>query len=253
MGTPYRGTTTWSFGGPLTSGVKYLLISTIGVFVLQQLFPPLTIWFRLEPSQVLGSFYVWQLVTYLFLHGGLFHVLINMLILFMFGCEMERLWGTRFFLRYYFICGVGAGLFALLTPDPVVGASGAIYGLLVAFAMYFPTRVIYMNIFFIFFFPIQAKYFVIIMGLISFLSSLGGGSGVSHLAHLGGLAVGYLYLRWGGVRSGARRSAGRSSAGRSSPGGFLQDSYRRWRMKRLRKKFEEYYQKRGGGPRYTIH
>jgi len=155
----------------------------------------------------------------------------------------------RLFFRHLF----GAGLFALLTPDPVVGASGAIYGLLVAFAMYFPTRVIYMNIFFIFFFPIQAKYFVIIMGLISFLSSLGGGSGVSHLAHLGGLAVGYLYLRWGGVRSGARSSAGRSSAGRSSPGGFLQDSYRRWRMKRLRKKFEEYYQKRGGGPRYTIH
>jgi len=249
MGTPYRGTTTWSFGGPLTPGVKYLLISTIGVFVLQQLFAPVTTWFRLDPAQVLGSFYVWQLVTYLFLHGGLFHVLINMLILFMFGCEMERLWGTRFFLRYYFICGIGAGLFALLTPDPVVGASGAIYGLLVAFAMYFPTRVIYMNIFFIFFFPIQAKYFVIIMGLISFLSSLGGGSGVSHLAHLGGLAVGYLYLRWGGVRSGARRSAGRSS-----PGGFLQDSYRRWRMKRLRKKFEQYYQKRGGGgPRYTIH
>ncbi|MGH9460869.1 MAG: rhomboid family intramembrane serine protease [Vicinamibacteria bacterium] len=252
MSSPYRtGTATWSFGGPLTPGVKYLLISTIGAYVLQLLYPPFTAWFRLDPSQVLGSFHVWRLVTYVFLHGGLFHVLINMLILFMFGCEMERMWGTRFFLRYYFLCGVGAGLFALLTPYPVVGASGAIYGLLVAFAMHFPTRVIYMNVFFIFFFPIQAKYFVIIMGLISFLSSIGGASGVSHLAHLGGLVVGYLYLRLGGVRS-ARR-AGASSG---SPGGFVQDTYRRWRMKRLRKKFEQYYQKRSGGgngPRYTIH
>ena len=250
MASP-RGTATWSFGGPLTPGVKYLLLSTIGVFVLQQLYPPITTWFRLDPSQVLGSFYVWQLVTYLFLHGGLFHVLINMLILFMFGCEMERLWGTPFFLRYYFICGIGAGLFALLTPYPVVGASGAIYGLLVAFAMYFPTRVVYMNVFFIFFFPIQAKYFVIIMGLISFLSSsMGAGSGVSHLAHLGGLVVGYLYLRWGGVRS----AASSGGVGRGSPGSFVQDSYRRWRMKRLRKKFEDYYHMRsGGGPGPTIH
>ena len=72
MASP-RGTATWSFGGPLTPGVKYLLLSTIGVFVLQQLYPPITTWFRLDPSRVLGSFYVWQLVTYLFLHGGLFH------------------------------------------------------------------------------------------------------------------------------------------------------------------------------------
>ncbi|MEE9179743.1 MAG: rhomboid family intramembrane serine protease, partial [Vicinamibacteria bacterium] len=204
MGRPYRGgTATWSFGGPLTPAVKYLLIANVGAFVLQLLYPPLTNWFRLDPSQVLGSFYVWQLVTYMFLHGGLFHLLINMLILFMFGGEMERLWGTPFFVRYYLMCGVGGGVFALLAGTPVIGASGAIYGLLVAFAMYFPNRVVYMNVFFIFFFPIQAKYFVIIMGLISFLSSLGGASGVSHLAHLGGLVVGYLYLRWGGVRSGS--------------------------------------------------
>lgn len=251
MAHPYRGQATWSFGGPLTPGVKYLLISTIGVFVLQLIYPPITTWFRLDPSQVVGSFYLWQLVTYVFLHGGLFHVLINMLILFMFGCEMERLWGTPFFLRYYFICGIGAGIFALFAGYPVVGASGAIYGLLVAFAMYFPTRVIYMNVFFIFFFPIQAKYFVIIMGLISFLSSLGGGSGISHLAHLGGLVVGYLYLRLGGVRRGGRVS---TSSGKT--GNFVQDTYRRWRMKRLRKKFEEYYNKRSGGgngPRYTVH
>ena len=246
MGRPYRGgTATWSFGGPLTPAVKYLLISNVLIYVLQQLYEPITTWFWLDPSQVLGSFYVWQLVTYMFLHGGLFHLLINMLILFMFGGEMERLWGTPFFLRYYFITGIGAGLFALAAGYPVVGASGAIYGLLVAFAMYFPNRVVYMNVFFIFFFPIQAKYFVIIMGLVSFLSSLGGGSGTSHLAHLGGLVVGYLYLRWGGVRSG-------SGIGIKTGGGFIQDSYRRWRMKRLRKKFEQYYEKRGGGGP-TIH
>ncbi len=247
MGRPYRGgTATWSFGGPLTPAVKYLLIANVGAFVVQLLYPPFTDWFRLDPSQVLGSLYVWQLVTYMFLHGGLFHLFINMLILFMFGGEMERLWGTRFFLRYYFICGLGGGLFALVAGYPVIGASGAIYGLLVAFAMYFPNRVIYMNIFLIFFFPIQAKYFAIIMGLMSLLSSLMGPSGVSDLAHLGGLAVGYLYLRWGGVRSGR-------GTGKETGGGFIQDSYRRWRMKRLRKRFEQYYEKRGGGGGPTIH
>ena len=250
MGRPYRGgTASWSFGGPLTTGVKYLLLANIGIYVLQLIFAPtFTNWFRLDPSQVIGGFQVWRLFTYVFLHdpNGLFHILINMLILFMFGGEMERLWGTRFFLRYYFICGAGGGLFALAAGYPVIGASGAIYGLLVAFAMYFPTRVVYMNIFFIFFFPIQAKYFVIIMGLISFFSSFLGGQGVSHLAHLGGIVAGYLYLRWGGVRSG-------SGIGKERVGGFIQDSYRRWRMKRLRKKFEQYYEKRGGGGGPTIH
>ena len=249
MGRPFRGgSATWSFGGPLTPAVKYLLISNVLIYVLQQLYQPITTWFWLDPSQVLGSFYVWQLVTYMFLHdpGSLFHILINMLILFMFGGEMERLWGTPFFIRYYLMCGVGGGVFALLAGTPVIGASGAIYGLLVAFAMYFPTRVVYMNVFFIFFFPIQAKYFAIIMGLISFLSSLGGASGTSHLAHLGGLVVGYLYLRLGGVRSGR-------GAGKETGGGFIQDSYRRWRMKRLRKKFEQYYEKRGGGSGPTVH
>jgi membrane associated rhomboid family serine protease len=244
MGSPYRTRGSWSFGGPLTPAVKYIIIGTLGAFILQLLFPSFTTWFRLDPPKVLWGFQIWQLVTYIFLHGGLFHLFINMLILFMFGCEMERMWGTRFFIQYYLICGVGAGLFALIPQYPVVGASGAIYGLLVAFAMYFPNRVIYMNLLFLFFFPIQAKYFVIIMGLMSFLSSLGGESGVSHLAHLGGLAVGYLYLRLVGVQRGGL-------------GAMVQGSFRRWRMKRLKKKFEEYYRKRTGGdddgPRYTVH
>ncbi|MFQ5791056.1 MAG: rhomboid family intramembrane serine protease [Acidobacteriota bacterium] len=247
MSYPYRSQVRWSFGGPLTPAVKGIIVASIGVFILQSLSRPFELLFQLEPARVLGSFYFWQPVTYIFLHGGIFHLFINMLILFLFGGEMERLWGTRFFLRYYLICGVGAGLFALIPGYPVVGASGAIYGLLVAFAMYFPNRVIYMNVLLLFFFPIQAKYFVIIMGLISFLSSLGGAaSGISHFAHLGGLVVGYVYLRLGGRR---KRDLGSST----SLAGAVRQAYQRWRIKRLRRKFEQYYQKRSGGGDPWVH
>jgi membrane associated rhomboid family serine protease len=248
---PYRTQTRWSFGGPLTPAVKYIIITCVAAFIIQLLSDSFTQWFRLDPSRVLGSGYIWQLVTYLFLHGGLFHILINMLILFLFGGEMERTWGTRFFVRYYLICGVGAGIFALFAGYPVVGASGAIYGLLVAYAMYFPNRVIYMNVLLIFFFPIQAKYFAIIMGAIAFLSSIGGsGSGVSHLAHLGGFVIGYLYLRLGGV--GRRRQTVGTVGG--SWGDSLRQAYHTWRMKRLRKKFERYYEERtGNSNKYKYH
>ena len=192
------------------------------------------------------SFLVWQLATYLFMHGGLLHLGFNMLALFMFGCELERMWRTPYFIRFYFACGIGAGLFVLLPIDafsnvPHLGASGAIYGILMAYGLYFPNRIIYMNVLLIFFFPVQVKYVVAFMGIIAFLGSFYlSGEGVSHIGHLGGLVVGYLYLRLG--------------LGRLQLRFGLRDAYRRWRMKRLRKKFEQYYQKRGGGgPQYTVH
>jgi len=189
--------------------IKYLLISNIAIFIIQHFIfagfsvsgVPLSVfflkYFALNP---IGSdvfpFYPWQLITYLFMHGGLWHLLMNMFALWMFGMELENIWGSKKFLMYYIMCGVGAGLSTiLLTPLftslnlPTVGASGSVYGILVAFGMLFPNREIY----FYFFLPIKAKYFVIIYMAIELLS-VGSNTGVAHLAHLGGGLVGFIYL-----------------------------------------------------------
>jgi len=143
--------------------------------------------------------FIWQVATYMFLHGGLFHILFNMFALWMFGCELERMWGTRKFIGYYFFTGIGAGLLTvLLTPHgyaPTIGASGAVYGILLAYALYFPER----RILLYFLIPIPVRIFVVIIGLIALINSLGtSGSGIAHIAHLGGLVFGWAYLRgWG--------------------------------------------------------
>jgi membrane associated rhomboid family serine protease len=192
----------YSFGpGPLSPAIKILIIANVVAFLISLVVPVIVVEFALVPRAVLGQLAIYQLVTYMFLHGGIGHLLVNMLGLWMFGTELERTWGTRFFTKYYFVTGIGAGLLTLLwglSPLPyaesiyysaVIGASGAIYGVLLAFAMYFPHRTIYMY----FIFPLQAKYFVMIVGAITFLSSIGaGGGGVAHTAHLGGIIVGYV-------------------------------------------------------------
>ena len=139
---------------------------------------------------------VWQLFTYMFLHGGFFHFLLNMFLLWMFGSELERHFGSREFLKYYCITGVGAGVLTLLASPhsliPTVGASGAIYGLLLAYALYFPNRLIYLW----FLIPIKAKHLVIFFGIIEFFFALSHApSGIAHFAHLGGILVGFLYLK----------------------------------------------------------
>lgn len=189
--------------------IKYLLITNIGIFILQYfIFASFKVsgiplsdyfmrYFALNPiGSSLFPFYPWQLLTYLFMHGGFWHLLLNMLALWMFGMELENIWGSKKFLTYYLMCGVGAGLAnILITPLftklllPTVGASGSIYGVLVAFGMLFPNR----EIFLYFLFPIKAKYFVIIYMLIE-LFSVGSNSGVAHAAHLGGGLIGFIYL-----------------------------------------------------------
>ncbi len=144
---------------------------------------------------------LWQFVTYMFLHGGIFHIFFNMLTLFMFGNELERYWGTHRFLTYYFITGVGAGfcswLVAMNSWSIVIGASGAIYGLLLAYGITYPNRIVYLN----FLLPLKVKWLVLIMGAMAFLSSISGSEpGVASIAHLGGMVVGYLFLKgrdWG--------------------------------------------------------
>jgi len=139
---------------------------------------------------------IWQLVTYMFLHGGPIHIFFNMLTLFMFGNELERYWGTPRFLNYYFTTGIGAGICSwIVAPHSfavVIGASGAIYGLLLAYGVTYPNRIVYVN----FLLPMKVKWLVIIMGAMAFISSLGGSeSGVANIAHLGGMIVGYLVLK----------------------------------------------------------
>lgn len=144
-----------------------------------------------------GRFEFWQLGSYMFLHGGLGHIFFNLFALWIFGQPMERLWGTQRFLVYYLICGLGAGLIQLFVNPggPTVGASGAVYGLLLAFGMKFPNQVIMLLFPPI---PIQAKYFVMIYGALELFSGLTRpGSGIAHFAHLGGMLVGFaLIMYW---------------------------------------------------------
>lgn len=219
--SPY-GSRGFDFADRLTPGVRNLIIANGIVFLLQALFGGGTLEriFGLVPNAVFAQGHVWQLVTYMFLHGGLLHIIFNMFALFMFGSDIERDWGTTEFLKYYFFTGVGAGLTQWATsmnsPIPTIGASGAIFGLLLAFGMMYPNRPILLY----FILPIPAKYFVILFGFIELVMAAGGAQdGIARFAHLGGLLFGLIYLkaerygwpmkRWYGSmkRSRAERSA----------------------------------------------
>ncbi|HUS06461.1 MAG TPA: rhomboid family intramembrane serine protease [Bryobacteraceae bacterium] len=231
-----------SYSGYFPNGVKWLLISNIALFVLyffaarvgaEQYFLP----FSLIPGEVLHHLAIWQLATYMFLHdpNGFSHILFNMLTLWMFGADLERGWGTRKFLKYYFLCGIGAGisvvianlLFSNTLYTRTIGASGAIYGLLLAFGMLYPNT----QVLFSFLFPMKAKYFVMILGAIAFMSSFGAsGGGISHVAHLGGMIFGYGYLR-------SRKS-------RFEPIAPIRRWYQEYKLQRAKKKFQVYLRKR---------
>src|SRR6516164_5028437 len=134
----------------LPPAIKWLLISNVGIFLVTFFLGVANAdgfmrYFGLTPSDVATRFFLWQFVTYMFLHGGIFHVLFNMLALWMFGTELERVLGTRRFLNFYFFCGIGAGLCVVIgeylfgNPHiPTIGSSGAIYGILMASAMFWP-------------------------------------------------------------------------------------------------------------------
>ncbi|MFB3825403.1 MAG: rhomboid family intramembrane serine protease [Bryobacteraceae bacterium] len=185
----------------------------------------------LTPYSVVFHLQVYQLATYLFLHGGIWHLLVNMFTLWMFGLTLEQDWGTRRFLKYYFLCGIGAGICDVAVNAAIgnwgtstIGASGAIYGLLLAFGVMYPNQVVLFS----FLFPIKAKYFVMIYGAIALLSSLNVNSGVSDIAHLGGMLFGLIYLK-------ARLP--RVSFG------DLGYRYRQWKLQRAKRKFQVYLRK----------
>ena len=183
----------------VTPAVRWLLIINLGAFILQNIYRGSYLQiFGLVPASVLGEGYLWQLVTYMFLHGNFLHILFNMLFLWMMGSELERHWGSREFLKYYFITGTGAGLINVLVQPsstiPTIGASGAIFGLIIAFAMTFPERELLLY----FVIRIKAKHFAVLVGLLELLALfLMPGAPIARFAHLGGLAVGFIYLRRG--------------------------------------------------------
>lgn len=201
-----------SFGGSLTRAVKTIMISCVVVFLYQLISRGIT--GRSEINLILGlipvlvwkKFFIWQLFTYAFLHGGIFHLFFNMFALWMFGCELERHWGTRVFVKYALVTGIGAGISTVIvSPNlgvPTIGASGLVYGILLAYGLLFPNRLIYLY----FLFPIKAKYFVLIFGALELYASwLGSSDNIAHLAHLGGMLFGFVYLRYYSLLSGLRR------------------------------------------------
>ncbi len=194
-----------SFGGRvMTPGVKILIIANAAVFILQNFFGPgrtghglLVEWLSFIPHQAIFGLQVWRFVTYMFLHGDFWHIGFNMFALWMFGSQIEVRWGKRNFLLYYFVCGLGGaivyGLFNLFGIDTfvqMIGASGAVMGILLAYGITFPNSIIL----FMFIFPMKAKYFVALLALID-LWSIPGDSSVAHLAHLGGMLAGFIFLR----------------------------------------------------------
>ena len=228
--SPYASS--FSFGpGPISTTLQALIGANVIFFVAQVLFPMVTALLGLHPAWVIHSFWVWQLATYMFLHGGVFHIVFNMLALWMFGAELERTWGTRYFLKFYFVTGIGAGVLTVLFSTlpfafarqlqdvNIIGASGAIYGLLLAYAIYFPERPILLIVFWV-----PARLCVTILGAIAVFASLSDAGGVANATHLGGLLVGYLYLK----------------GSRVDPLSEMKYRYLKWKINRLRKKFDVY-------------
>ncbi len=216
----------FSFGYGLTPVIKKLIIITAAVFLLQMVVDyKINFYLGLVPLLVWKKFFLWQLFTYIFLHGDVSHILFNLLALWMFGGELENYWGSRKFLFYFFFCGIGAGICTVIFSPyqliPVIGASGAIYGILLAFGWLYPNRLIYIY----FLFPIPAKYFVLIYGFLEFIyfSRGGTGGGVAHLTHLGGLLFGLIYMAYPVIRQKIRREYHRrkwSQRGPGSGGGY---------------------------------
>jgi len=198
--SPYQPTT-FGLGARFTPAIKIILISNVAVYLLQHLVGrALVVTFGLVPALVLTRFTLWQLVTYMFLHGGVFHLLFNMFALWMFGSEVEAELGTRRFIRFYFLTGIGGAIFYIAFRShslvPVIGASAAVYGVLVAFAVMFPYRIVTLLLFLVF--PVNLRAWqlaAIFVGISLLLGITGTSDGVAHLAHLGGALVGYLYLR----------------------------------------------------------
>jgi membrane associated rhomboid family serine protease len=197
----FRGSYTFD---QLSPAVKNLIVVNVVVFLAQMILPNTIVFYLgLTPQLVITKGWVWQLVTYAFLHGSGWHLFFNMFALWMFGPSIESYWGTKRFLVYYGLCVLGAAAAqCLVAPNSmVVGASGAIYGLLLAFAFLMPDAVLYL----FFVFPVRAMMAVLFIALFTLASAIGsGGSRIAHFSHLGGMLVGFFYFKipqwWNNLR-----------------------------------------------------
>ncbi len=232
----------------ITPVIRALVLANAAIFLLELILrlvggPELEYgfwrWFGLVPWQFVHGM-LWQPLSYLFLHAGFWHLLWNMLFLWMFGVDLERRWGARRFLVYYFLTGTGAGLVNVVVKmlmDPegtgpalavTVGASGAVYGVITAAAILFPDRPVWLLPFPI---TIPMKVYAVIMGAIEFFGTLGsGGDGVSHVTHLAAIFIGWWYLR------------------RSSLLYRLRNRYADWKVRRARRRFEAYLRRHDSRP-----
>ncbi len=176
------------FSSSLVAG-NFLIGGKPGIYVLQE-------WFALNPLVEGANFQVWQLITYQFMHAGFGHIFFNMFMLWMFGMEIENIMGSKKFLYYYLICGVAAGLAQLFiaplfsVPALTIGASGAVFGVMIAFALMFPDRLIFLW----FLIPIKAKYLIGFLFVLEIFWIGDAGSNVAHLAHLGGAIAGFIFI-----------------------------------------------------------
>ena len=241
---------------PVTPVVRWMIGISVAIWLIMQVIvegyflhqPTITWVLGLVPENVVSKFFVWELFTYMFLHSrNVFHIVFNMLLLWWLGAELEQRWGSKFFLLYYLTTGVGAAViytvcvfaYKFIGPSsvwttPVVGASGAIFGLMLAYGFIFGERVVY----FMMVFPMRAKYFVMILGAVEVVTLLNNGlegGDVANLAHLGGLISGFLFLQ-GYTRFQQRR--------------WRKQSDRRGRGLRLVVNNDEKKDDKGGGPRY---
>ncbi|MFL2989893.1 MAG: rhomboid family intramembrane serine protease [Candidatus Neomarinimicrobiota bacterium] len=187
-----------------TGAIKILISINFVIYVLQSLAGKEDIFFRLfglVPNVFISELMLWQPFTYMFFHApyyssvGISHILLNMLGLWVFGRELEQAWGKNKFLKYYFLTGIGSGLitylFQINSDNPVIGASGAVYGILLAYGISFPNRMLYIWGLI----PVRSIWLVVIMGSIAFFGLLGRADGISHVTHISGMFIGYMLLK----------------------------------------------------------
>ena len=187
-----------------TDAIKILVSVNFGIYILQSVSGKEDVFFRLfglVPSTFISDLMLWQPFTYLFFHApfyssvGISHVLLNMLGLWVFGRELEQAWGKTKFLRYYFTTGIGSGLityfFQIGSDNPVIGASGAVYGILLAYGISYPNRMLYIWGLI----PVRSIWLVIVMGSIAFFGLLGNADGISHVTHISGMLIGYVLIK----------------------------------------------------------
>lgn len=204
----------------LSPAVRWIFLANVLVFILYMLLTPFsenlrTLFFLLmqTPALAVKHFFIWQFTTYMFMHADTMHLLCNMIVLWFFASRLEYRWGTRGFLKFYFTVGIGAGLFhaavALLNgqgDSTMLGASGAIYGIMLAYALYYPNDTVLLY----FVVPVKIKYLMIFLGVITFLGSIHSAQGgVSHVTHLGGLVVAFLYVKGGSLLGGGGAGPGK--------------------------------------------